>query len=159
MQIPCHENSFRIPVKKEEGFKLARGPLRPWGGGKQDRNRNGARGRKLVWAERVGGKDNRAGEFQARWMPYPLAQYTGHSRRYLCAECSTSWALCSHTPPKCSSQYSVEPKALHMAPRKGHDCCKKQGCNTALWLLCHSQTDKALLSWALLAQCRGFNNE
>jgi hypothetical protein len=31
LQIPCHENSFLILVKKEEGFKLARGPLRPWG--------------------------------------------------------------------------------------------------------------------------------
>lgn len=159
LQIPCHENSFRILVKKEEGFKLARGPLRPWGEESkteiETEPEGGSWSGQRGWEARTTELENfRPGGCLTHWPSIRVIHED------TCVQSApTSWALCSHTPPKCSSQDSVEPKALHMTPRKGHDCCKKQGCNTALWVLCHSRTDKALLSWALLAQRRGFNNE
>lgn len=67
--MPYHENFFPILVKKKEGFKLTRGPLRPWEEESKTEIEKEPEGGS--WSgQRVGGKDSNPGELQTRWIPY-----------------------------------------------------------------------------------------
>lgn len=109
-----HENSFLVLVKKEEGFKLARGPLRPWG----------EESKTEIETEPEGGSWSGQGGWEARTAA--LESFgPGGSLTPEISVCRVlpPAGLCAHTAHlMCESVYHRTQGTTRHPPRKGHYC-------------------------------------